>query len=128
MELQALAIAAAPIFVGEKLKLYQEAGDQSQKTWEQTPEDDKILLIQQILYVMTHPAYDPAATHATLVRQKLAAGWAVADTYSKEKKTDPELVEYSRLPQLRRDSDALFVAVVKRYTPKPNDSSPQNES
>jgi len=117
MEMQALAITIAPIYVGEKLKMYQEAGDQSQKNWDNTPEDEKALIIQQVLYVLTHPAYDAAAVHANLVRQKRAAGWKLGPVFSKEDRTDPDLVDYSQLPQLRRDSDALFVATVKKYNP-----------
>lgn len=38
-------------------------------------------------------------------------GWSYGEIYDREKKIHPDLVPYSKLNQLERDKDAVFVAL-----------------
>ena len=54
---------------------------------------------------------DPEQLHRTWMQAYLDMGWRFGKTYNREAKTHPDLVPYSRLGQLERDKDAVFVAL-----------------
>ena len=52
----------------------------------------------------------PEELHGSWMQAYFSMGW-ICGEYSPEKKTHPDLVPYSRLGQLERDKDAVFVAL-----------------
>ena len=53
----------------------------------------------------------PEELHGSWMQSYLAMGWVYGEAYDREKKTHPDLVPYSKLGQLERDKDAVFVAL-----------------
>ena len=53
----------------------------------------------------------PEELHGSWMQSYLAMGWVYGEVYDREKKTHPDLVPYSKLGQLERDKDAVFVAL-----------------
>lgn len=53
----------------------------------------------------------PEELHGSWMQAYLGMGWVYGDTYDSEKRIHPDLVPYSRLGQLERDKDAVFVAL-----------------
>ena len=53
----------------------------------------------------------PEELHGSWMQAYFAMGWTHAEHYDREGKTHPDLVPYSKLGQLERDKDAVFVAL-----------------
>lgn len=53
----------------------------------------------------------PEELHGSWMQAYIGMGWVYGEKYSKEAKTHPDLVPYTRLGQLERDKDAVFVAL-----------------
>lgn len=49
--------------------------------------------------------------HGSWVQSYLIMGWIYGEVYNREKKIHPDLVPYSKLGQLERDKDAVFIAL-----------------
>jgi len=53
----------------------------------------------------------PEELHGSWMQSYLTMGWVYSKVYDRENKTHPDLVPYSKLGQLERDKDAVFVAL-----------------
>lgn len=53
----------------------------------------------------------PEELHGSWMQAYFAMGWVYGETYDRERRIHPDLVPYSRLGQLERDKDAVFVAL-----------------
>ncbi len=53
----------------------------------------------------------PEELHGSWMQSYFSMGWTYSETYSREKRTHPDLVPYADLGQLERDKDAVFVAL-----------------
>jgi len=53
----------------------------------------------------------PEELHGSWMQAYLTMGWNYGEVYDRDAKTHPDLVPYSKLGQLERDKDAVFVAL-----------------
>ena len=53
----------------------------------------------------------PEELHGSWMQAYLTMGWVYGEVYDRTKKIHPDLVPYSKLGQLERDKDAVFVAL-----------------
>ena len=53
----------------------------------------------------------PEKLHDNWMQAYIKMGWVFGGEYNCEKKTHPDLVPYTKLGQLERDKDAVFVAL-----------------
>ena len=53
----------------------------------------------------------PEELHGSWMQAYLAMGWVYGEPYDRENKVHPDLVPYSKLGQLERDKDGVFVAL-----------------
>jgi hypothetical protein len=53
----------------------------------------------------------PEELHGSWMQAYFEMGWVFGTEYSRENKTHPDLVPYTKLGQLERDKDAVFVAL-----------------
>jgi len=53
----------------------------------------------------------PEELHGSWMQAYLTMGWIYGEKYNREKRVHPDLVPYSKLGQLERDKDAVFVAL-----------------
>ena len=53
----------------------------------------------------------PEELHGSWMQSYYSMGWVYGAEYNRENKTHPDLVPYSKLGQLERDKDAVFIAL-----------------
>ncbi len=53
----------------------------------------------------------PEELHGSWMQSYITMGWKYGEKYDREAKTHPDMVPYSKLGQLERDKDAVFVAL-----------------
>ena len=56
-------------------------------------------------------ATSPQFSHGRWMQSYLSMGWVYGEEYDREKKVHPDLVPYSKLGQLERNKDAVFIAL-----------------
>lgn len=80
--------------------------------WEQREEPFKAQFLKVIeRQCGEQRSRSPEELHGSWMQSYFAMGWVYGPTYSREKKTHPDLVPYADLGQLERDKDAVFVAL-----------------
>ena len=80
--------------------------------WEQREQGFKGQFIEVIERQCGHDRSEsPEELHGSWVQAYLNMGWVYGETYSREEKIHPDLVPYSKLGQLERDKDAVFIAL-----------------
>lgn len=87
-------------------------GDDSQKSWYESPAWQLDSAVDGVHFHLTHPSASPEDSHKNWMKQKLADGWKYGETKDPDKKTHPCLVPYDKLPEEQRIKDELFMAVV----------------
>lgn len=58
-----------------------------------------------------HRYSSPEELHSTWMQSYLAMGWTYDKTYDRERRTHPDLVPYTKLGQLEKDKDNVFIAL-----------------
>ncbi len=58
-----------------------------------------------------HRSESPKDLHEEWVSAYVTMGWVYGETYSREAKTHPDMVDYWDLGKLERDKDAVFIAL-----------------
>ena len=58
-----------------------------------------------------HRSDSPEELHGSWMQAYFEMGWTYGETYDREAKTHPDLVPYSKLGQLEKDKDAVFIAL-----------------
>ena len=71
---------------------------------------------EQFVQVIEHQCGEQRASsleelHGSWMQAYFAMGWVYGETYDREKRIHPDLIPYSKLGQLERDKDAIFVAL-----------------
>ena len=56
-------------------------------------------------------SHSPEELHGSWMQAYFSMGWVYGEIYNRENKIHPDLVPYSKLGQLERDKDAVFVAL-----------------
>jgi hypothetical protein len=87
-------------------------GDDSQPSWDDAPDWQKISAIDGIAFRIANPGATAESMHSNWVETKLKDGWAYGAKKDPEKKTHPCMLPYSDLPPAQRVKDELFSAIV----------------
>lgn len=87
--------------------------DETQKTWEETPDELKLSAIHGVMMIARNPTLTPAQQHSYWMAEKLSEGWTLGAVKNIETKTHPCLVPYDQLPHEQQVKDILFGAVVR---------------
>lgn len=113
MDLEDITLRRA-VFVYEAARLAARAAGAPiiPDSWQQREQPFK----EQFLKVMERQcgsdrSNSPEELHGSWVQAYLAMGWRYGDKYNREQKVHPDLVPYTKLGQLERDKDAVFVAL-----------------
>ena len=67
----------------------------------------------------------PQELHGSWMQAYIEMGWVFGEQYDREAKVHPDMVPYSKLGQLERDKDAVFVAlceIARRWVYEPDQS------
>lgn len=87
-------------------------GDDSQPTWDEAPDWQKLSAINGVLFHLKNPDAGPPGSHENWLKDKQADGWVYGEKKDPEAKTHPCMVPYDQLPKEQQTKDALFVAIV----------------
>ena len=101
----------------------QSMGDDSQPTWDDTPESHKKSLIAGVEMHLANPDATPEQSHESWYAQKEAEGWTYGEVKDMEKKEHPCFLPYDELPIEQKAKDYLFRATVHlvKHLPDPED-------
>lgn len=91
----------------------QAIGDNSQPSWEETPEWQKDSAVAGAGFHLTNPDATPEQSHEAWLATKVEDGWKYGDVKDPEAKTHPCFKPYNELPESQRAKDYLFKAVMK---------------
>lgn len=94
----------------------QALGDDSQPTWDEAPDWQKISARNGVVFHRLNPDAEPSASHDEWLREKLADGWVYGPEKDVEKKEHPCVVEYEELPVEQQAKDYIFRAIVHALT------------
>lgn len=98
----------------EANKSYCEAiGDDSQPSWEDAPEWQRLSAISGVAAILNDPDLTPEQSHELWCQTKEATGWVHGIVKDPEAKTHPCLVPYASLPVSQQAKDHIFGAVVR---------------
>ena len=87
-------------------------GDDSQPSWDEAPDWQKISAIDGIAFRIANPGATAESMHQNWVETKLNNGWRFGPAKDPEKKEHPCMMPYSDLPPAQRVKDELFSAIV----------------
>ena len=101
----------------------QSLGDDSQSTWDDTPESHKQSLIAGVEMHLANPDATPEQSHESWYKVKEAEGWKYGEVKDMEKKEHPCFLPYEELPDEQKAKDYLFRATVHlvKHLPDPED-------
>lgn len=89
-------------------------GDDSQSSWKDAPEWQKVSAINGVVAVF-QGSRGPEAQHESWMKEKIKDGWIYGETKDAEKKTHPCLVSYKKLPPEQKVKDILFFAIANSF-------------
>ena len=90
----------------------QSLGDDSQPTWDDTPESHKQSLIAGVEMHLANPDATPEQSHESWYKVKEAEGWKYGEVKDMEKKEHPCFLPYDELPIEQKAKDYLFRTTV----------------
>jgi hypothetical protein len=97
----------------------QTLGDNSQLSWESSPEWQRDSARNGVRFHFSQHAAgvepSPSASHDKWLEQKRAEGWQYGPTKDPEKKLHPCFVLYDQLPIDQRRKDYIFAAICKAF-------------
>ena len=101
----------------------QSMGDDSQPTWDDTPESHKQSLIAGVEMHLANPDATPEQSHESWYKVKEAEGWKYGEVKDMEKKEHPCFLPYEELPDAQKAKDYLFRTTVHlvKDLPDPED-------
>lgn len=89
-------------------------GDDSQPTWKESPEWQKVSAIRGVLYHLRNDV-TPEESHVSWMKEKEKDGWVWGLKKDSKAKTHPCMVSYYELSEEQRTKDFLFKAVVESF-------------
>lgn len=89
----------------------QAIGDNSQKSWGESPEWQKESARNGVLFHLNGD-HGPEASHESWLAEKRADGWKYGPVKNPETKEHPCFVPYSELPLEQKAKDYIFRAIV----------------
>lgn len=87
-------------------------GDDSQPSWDDAPEWQKMSCIDGVIFNLNNPDAKPSESHECWLRDKENNGWTYGPVKDVEKKEHPCFVPYDELPEKQKTKDYIFKAIV----------------
>lgn len=92
-------------------------GDNSQPSWEDAPNWQRISAIQGVQFHKDNPTASPSASHESWLAEKERDGWKYGPVKDADKKEHPCFVPYDQLPIEQRAKDYIFGAICSQLIP-----------
>ena len=90
----------------------QSIDDNSQPSWEESPEWQKQSALNGVDFHINNPDAKPSHSHENWLKEKEKDGWKYGLVKNPETKEHPCFVPYDDLPEDQKRKDALFIAIV----------------
>ena len=90
----------------------QALGDNSQPTWEDAPDWQRISVIHGVYFHSANKNSGPEASHEIWVMHKAIEGWEYGPEKRPELKQHPCMLPFAELPKEQQAKDYIFRAVV----------------
>lgn len=87
-------------------------GDDSQPSWDDTPDDIKKGIEYGVQLHLENPQTTPEQSHESWLKEKLADGWTYGEVKDLEQKKHPNVIPYDELPKEQKAKDHLFKVTV----------------
>lgn len=87
-------------------------GDDSQVSWEDAPEWQKISAINGVNFHLENTEAKADSSHNNWMKEKVESGWVYGEVKDAEAKTHPCIVPFNQLPKEQQAKDYLFKQVV----------------
>jgi len=87
-------------------------GDDSQPTWEQAPDWQRMSAIDGVEFHIANPDAGPEASHENWLEMKLKEGWKYGPEKDPAKKLHPCCVPFAELPVEQKAKDFIFRQIV----------------
>ena len=87
-------------------------GDNSQETWENSPDWQKQSAISGVKFHLENPNANDSASHEEWLKFKLSEGWVYGEFKDAAAKTHPCMVPFDQLPRDQQFKDKLFRTLV----------------
>lgn len=88
------------------------AGDDSQKSWEESPEWQRVSAMKGVAFRINNPDAPESAQHDSWQAEKINDGWVYGEEKNADLKTHPCLVPFDQLPVFQQRKDKVFCAIV----------------
>jgi hypothetical protein len=98
-------------------KYCQSIGDNSQLSWEESPQWQQDSAINGVSFQLANPEAPASASHDSWLEEKRNTGWKYGPIKDPDKKEHPCFVPYEELPVEQQIKDHLFKAVCKALIP-----------
>jgi hypothetical protein len=112
IETDALITAIAIACHNANKKHCESIGDNSQKSWSETPENIRASAIDGVSKWWVGDILTPEQSHESWMAFKKADGFVYGEVKDLEKKTHPCMVPYGDLPEEQRIKDDIFMSTV----------------
>lgn len=91
----------------------QTIGDNSQASWDEAPEWQKVSAVSGVQGILTGAITKPEQSHESWLAEKARTGWKYGAVKNAETKEHPCFVPYAELPPEQQVKDAIFFAIVR---------------
>jgi hypothetical protein len=80
--------------------------------WDGLDEEDHLRILDAVRYTIVNRMEGAQSRHNKWAKEKMKEGWTYGTVYSLNRKCDPNVCEWEKLPVVERHRMRLFVAVV----------------
>lgn len=87
-------------------------GDNSQPTWDDAPDWQRMSAINGVSFHLANPDAGPESSHGAWLAQKEAEGWVWGEVKDADAKTHPCMLPFDELPPEQQAKDHVFRALV----------------
>lgn len=87
-------------------------GDNSQKSWDDSPAWQRESAAKGVLFHIQNPEAGDEASHNSWLEDKATNGWKFGETKNEETKEHPCFVPFDQLPREQQFKDRLFRTIV----------------
>ena len=91
----------------------QTIGDESQVSWDDAPEWQKVSAVKGVEGILAGTITKPEQSHESWLAEKVRTGWKYGPVKNAETKEHPCFVPYTELPAEQQAKDAIFFAIVR---------------
>tara|TARA_R110002126_G_scaffold29832_1_gene98137 strand:- start:162 stop:497 length:336 start_codon:yes stop_codon:yes gene_type:complete len=87
----------------------------TQPVWEEVSVEHKEIVYDTVTNILKDSIKTVEESHDNFIKKKYSQGWIFGEVYSLENKTNPRMVDFSRLTLEQRTKERLFFECVNSF-------------